>query len=94
VSHLAEAGQLLDVYVNQVAGPFPFVALNRRHWLQVSQPAQAQAVQRSGHGGEESREQPGDVTLVEALVAQLNGALQMLPIEAKPLGAANIASIR
>ncbi len=69
VSHLAEAGQLLDVDVNQVAGPFPFVALNRRLWLQVSQPAQPQAVQRSGHGGERSREQPGNVTQVQPLMA-------------------------
>jgi len=64
VSHPAEAGQLLDVDVNQVAGPFPFLALNGRLWLQVSQPAQPQAVQSSGHGGERSREQPGDVPQV------------------------------
>jgi hypothetical protein len=64
MSHPAEASQLLDIDVNQVARAFPFVALNRRLWLQVSQPAQPQAVQRSGHGGERSREQPGDMTQV------------------------------
>ena len=41
VSNLAEAGQLIDVDVNQFAGPFPFVALHRRLWIKVSQPAQA-----------------------------------------------------
>ena len=39
------------------------------------------------------REQPGDVTQVEPLMAQLNGALQMLRIERPPLLAANTASI-
>ncbi len=93
VTNLAEAGQLLDVDVNQIAGPLPFVALNRRLWIKVSQPAQPQAVQRSGHGGEGSRQQPGDVSQVEPLMAQLNGALQMLRIEPPPLVAANTASI-
>ena len=43
---LAEACQLLEIDVNQIAGPLPFLALNRRLWIQVSQPAQPQAVQR------------------------------------------------
>jgi len=30
VTDLPKAGQLFDVDVDQVAGPFPFVALNRR----------------------------------------------------------------
>ena len=62
-------GQLLDVVVNQIAGPLPFVALNRMLWIKVSQPAQPQAVQCSVHGGEGSRVQPGDVTQVEPLMA-------------------------
>ena len=94
VSHLAEASRLLEVDVNQVAEPFPFVALKMRLGFQVLQPAQAQAIERSGHGGEGSREQPGDVTLVEPLIAQLNSALQMLRIKRPPLGAANAAPIR
>ncbi len=56
VTNLAEAGQLLDVDVSQIVGPLPFVALNRRLWIKVSQPAKLQTVQRSGHGGEGSRE--------------------------------------
>ena len=66
---LRKRASFLTIDVNQIAGPLPFVALNRRLWIQVSQPAQAQAVQRSGHGGEGSREQPGDVTQVEPLMA-------------------------
>ena len=69
---LAEACQLLEIDVNQIAGPLPFLALNRRLWIQVSQPAQPQAVQRSGHGGEGSCEQPGDVSQVEPLMAHFN----------------------
>ena len=56
VTNLAEEGQLLGVDVNQIAGPLPLIALNRRPWIKVSQPAQPQAVQRSAHGGERSRE--------------------------------------
>ena len=93
MTNLAEAGQLLDVDVNQIAGPLPFVALNRRLWIKVSQPAQPQAVQRSGHGGEGSREQTGDVSQLEQLMAQLNGALQILRIKRPPLVATNTASI-
>ena len=38
VTNLAEAGQLLDVDVNQIAASLSFVALNRRFWIKVSQP--------------------------------------------------------
>jgi len=79
--------------VNQVAGPFPFVALNRRLGFQVSQPTQPQAVQRSGHGGEGGSEKSGDVTQVQSLMTQLHGTLQALRIQRQPLGAANTASI-
>jgi hypothetical protein len=37
VPHLAEPGQSLDVDVNQVTGPLPFVPLHRRFGLQVPQ---------------------------------------------------------
>lgn len=53
--HLAEAGQLSAIDVDQVSYRLALVALNTIHELQISQPAQAQAVQ--GHGGEGCREQ-------------------------------------
>jgi hypothetical protein len=48
---------------------------------QVGQPPHAQAVQLCGHGRDGSRDQRGDMTQVEPLVAQLNGGLQVLRIE-------------
>lgn len=55
--HLAEPGQLFDVDVDHVSWRLALVALDRRLGLQISQPAQAQAVQGPGHGGEGCREQ-------------------------------------
>ena len=80
--------------VDQVAGPFSFVSLNKRLWIKVSQSPQPQAVQRAGQGGERIREQPGDVTQIESLMPQLHDALEALRIERQPLVAANTASIR
>lgn len=61
--------------------------------LQISQPAQAQAVQGPGHGGEGSGQQPGDVTQVQPLMAQLNSALEAVRIERPPLGGANTVPV-
>jgi len=94
VPHLAEAGQLFDVDVDQVSWRRALVALHWSFGLQIPQPPQAQAVQGPGHGGEGCREQPGDVTQVQPLMTQLHGTLQVLRIKRPPLGAANTASIR
>ncbi len=51
-------------------------------------------VQDFGHGGEGSAQQPGDVTQVQPLMAQLHIALEAARIERPPLVAANTASIR
>ena len=94
VTDLAETGQLLDINVDQVTRPLPLVAVDWRLGVQVSQPAQPQAAENPGHGGEGSDQQPGDVAEVQPLVPELYGALQVLRIERPPLGAANTASIR
>ena len=57
----SEASQLLNVDVDQVARRLALVALHRRLGLQIAQPPKSQAVQGSGHGGEGSSQQPGDV---------------------------------
>jgi hypothetical protein len=62
-------------------------------WVQVSQPAQPQAAEHPGQGGEGSGQQPGELAEVQPLVPELYGALQMLWIEGPPLCAANTASI-
>jgi len=92
--HLAEAGRLLDVDVDQLAWCLALVALDRRLGLQISQPAQAQAVRGPGQGGKRSGQNPGDVTQLQPLMAQLHSALEAVRIEHPPLGAANTASIR
>jgi len=69
MSDPAEAGQLFDVDVNQVARCLALVALHRCLGVQVSQPPQAQVVQGPGHGGEGSGKQPGDVAQVQPLMA-------------------------
>jgi hypothetical protein len=88
------AGQLLDVDVDQVARRLALEALHWRFGLQIPQPPEPQAVQSSGHGGEGSGQQPGDVAQVQPLMTQLYGTLQVLRIKRPLLGAANTASIR
>ena len=50
VYDLAEAGQLLDVDVDQVAGCLALVALQRRLGLQIPQPTQPQAIKSPRQG--------------------------------------------
>jgi hypothetical protein len=80
--------------MDQVSGMLPLVTLDRRLGVQVAQPAQPQAVHSSGHGGEGSGQQPGDVPEVEALVTELHGVPLLLRSERPPLAAANTPSIR
>jgi hypothetical protein len=94
VPHLAEPGQSLDVDVNQVTGPLPFVALHRRFGLQIPLASETQAAKSPGESGEGSPEQAGDVPKMQTLVTQIHRVLQLLRIERPPLGAANTASIR
>jgi hypothetical protein len=102
VPDLAKTGQLLllsrslrlDVDVDQVARHLTLGALDRRFGLQVSQSPEPKAVQSSGHGGEGSDQQPGDVAQVQALLPELQGTSQVLRIKRPPLGAADTASIR
>ena len=91
--HLAEAGQLFDINVDQVTRRLALVALHQ--WLgdQVSQPAQSQAVQGPVHGGEGSGQQPGEVTQMQPLMVQLHSALEAAQIERPLMGATNTASI-
>jgi hypothetical protein len=74
---LAKAGELFDIDVDQVAWHLPLVALHRRFWVQVSQPAQAQPIEGSRDVGEGGLQQPGDVAEVQALMPELHGALQV-----------------
>ncbi len=94
VPHFPEASQGFDVDVEQIARPLPLVALHWRFGLQVSQPTQSDSVESTGHGRKRSRQQPGDVPEMQALVAEIHGLLLLLRIERSPLGAARAASIR
>jgi len=94
VTHLPEPGQRLDVDVDQVSRPLPFVPLDRWFGFQIPETAQAQAAEGPGDSREGCVEQPGDVTQVQALVPELDSVLQLLRIERPPLSAANTPSIR
>ena len=94
VAHPAEAGQGFDVDVDQVAWPFPLVALHRRFGIHVPQSPQPKAAESPGDGGEGSLQQPGDVPEVESLVPEMHRLLELLRIERPPLGAAHARSAR
>jgi hypothetical protein len=69
VAHLGEPGQGLDVHVDQIAGPLPLVPLHRWLGLQVSSLPQSETAGEAGDGGEGSPQKPGDVPVVQPLVA-------------------------
>ena len=94
VAYLPEAGQGLDIDVDQVARSLPLVALHRRSGLQVAESPQAQPAEGSGNGGEGSRQQPGDVAQMQPLVTEIHGLLQLLRIECPALVVPNTPSIR
>lgn len=58
---LAEAGQLLDVQVQQLAGLGIFVAVLRRGRLQIGQTVQAGTAQQPGNGARGHRQMPGEL---------------------------------
>ena len=72
---LAEASQLFDIDVDQVTGPLPLVGLDHRFGLQIPQPPETKASKNSGHRGEGSGQQPGDIPEVQAWVAEIHGLL-------------------
>ena len=94
VADLPEAGQGLDIDVDQVARSVPLVALHRRSGLQVAESPQAQPAEGTGNGGEGSRQQPGDVAQMQPLVTEIHGLLQLLRIERPALVAPNTPPIR
>ena len=94
VAYLPEAGQGLDIDVDQVARSLPLVALHRRSGLQVAESPQAQPAEGSGNGGEGSRQQPGDVAQMQPLVTEIHGLLQLLRIERPALVVPNTPPIR
>ena len=93
VPHLAEHGQSLDVDMNQVTGPLPFVAPHKRLGLQVSQTVESKTVQSTGERGERRLEQAGDVPEVQTLVTAVDNLLQLRRIKRQTVAAANTASI-
>jgi len=101
VTNPLKAGQLLllrrslrlGVDVDHVAGLCPLVAAHWLSGLQVLESAEAQGLEHPTNGGEWRRQDPGDATQGAALMAEVNGALQLLWIERPPVSAANTASI-
>ena len=88
-----KAGQLLllrrslrlGVDVDHVAGLCPLAAA---HWLcrlQVLEPAETQGLEHPAHSGEGFGQDPGNTTERAALMAKVNGALQLQWIERPPL---------
>jgi hypothetical protein len=86
-------GQLFDVDVDHVARLRPLVSPYRHWWLQLFKAAQAKGFEGATDSGERQGQQACDATEGAALMAQGNGALQMLWLERPPLAAANTASI-
>jgi hypothetical protein len=93
VTHSLKASELLGIDVNHVARPRPLITAYRLSWLQVLESAEAQGLEHPTDGGEWRRQHPGDATQGAALMAEVNGALQLQWIERPPLSAANTASI-
>ena len=93
VTDALKASQLLGVDVDHVAGPGPLVPAHRLGWLQVIEPAEAQALEHSAHGGERCRQDSGHSPESAALMTEVDGALELLCIERPPPAAANTASI-
>ena len=94
VAHPAEAGQGLDVEVDQVARTLPLVTLHEWFGIQVPQSTQTQSAESTGDCGERDLQQPGDVAEVESLVPEIHRLLKLLRIERPPLSAAHAPSIR
>jgi len=62
--------------------------------FQVPQSAKAQGLHHPTHGRQGTPKRLGDPPEGAALVAEIQGVLQLLRIERPPLGAANTPSIR
>ena len=77
-------GQLFDVDVDHVARPRPLLPLYQHWWLQLFKAAQSHRFEGATDSGERQGQQAGDAPEGAALMAQGNGALQMLWIERPP----------
>jgi hypothetical protein len=67
-----------------------------QHWLgklQVLESSETEGFEHPANGGKRCSQDPGHSFERAALMALVNGALQLLWIERPPLGAANTASI-
>jgi hypothetical protein len=101
VTDALKAGELFVIDVDHVAWLCPLVAAYRLSRLQVPllrrslrlEPAETQGLDHPAHGGKRRRQHPGHSSERAALMAEVNGALQLQWIERPPLGAANTASI-
>jgi hypothetical protein len=88
-----KANDLFGTDVDHVAGLCSLVPAHRLCRLQVLEPSKLYGLEHSAHGGERRRQHPGHSSERAALMAEVNGALQLLWIECPPLGAAHTASI-
>lgn len=86
-----EQGQLIDVNMDYVAGPFPLVSVHQRFRVEVQQSVQPKAQHRLGQGADRHQQQPGNPPEGAALMSELRGQLRLLR---PPLAAAHSASIR
>jgi len=93
VTDTLQAGQLFGVGMDHVAGPCPLIEAHRLSRLQILEPAKPYGREQPTNGGERSCQHPGNATESAALMAEINGVLQLLWIERPPLGAANTTSI-
>lgn len=94
VAHLPELGLGLDVHMNEMTRAFPLVPLHRRNGFKGPQSPQSETAGGTGDGRKWGLQEPGAVTKVQVLKAELHDLLQLLRIERPPLGAANAPSIR
>jgi hypothetical protein len=94
MAHLSEPGQSLDIVVDQVTGPLPFVPLHRIFGLLVPQASKARPAESPGDSGGGSPQQRGNVAEMQALVTQIHLVMQLPRIECPTLGTANTSSIR
>ncbi len=94
VTHIAGRGQGFNVDVDQFSWPLPYVALNGRYGLQISQSPESESEQTPADGGKGCLEQPSDVLVVRVLAHEYANTQHLLKIERPSLCGSDTASIR